>query len=113
LWRKNLVQLSRLTQLERDAVRIDGERHQLLAAAAQTKGKVTEAQLQILQIDQDLRSEVAKELREIQGKSAELVERRVAAEDQLKRIEIRAPRDGVVLQLSIHTLGAVISPGEA
>src|SRR4051812_23996893 len=32
---------------------------------------------------------------EIRGKLAELVEKRVAAEDQLKRVDIRAPQDGV------------------
>ncbi|KFC75907.1 Type I secretion membrane fusion protein, HlyD family [Bosea sp. LC85] len=53
-----------------------------------------------------------KELRDIQGKSAELVERRVAAEDQLKRIEIRAPSAGFVHQLAVHTVGGVITPAE-
>ena len=94
LWRKNLVQIQRVTALERDAARLEGERGQLVAATAQAKGKISEIELQILQIDQDLRSEVAKELREVQGKIAELVERKVAAEDQLKRIDIRAPQDG-------------------
>ena len=112
LWRKNLIPISRLTALEREAVRIDGERHQLIAATAQAKGKITETQLQILQIDQDLRSEVARELREIQAKSAELIERMVAAEDQLRRVEMRAPQSGVVHQLAIHTVGGVIGPGE-
>lgn len=112
LWKKNLVPISRLTALERETVRLDGERNQLIASAAQTKGKTTETELQIIQIDQDLRSEVARELREIQAKLAETIERRVAAEDQMKRIDIRAPQDGIIYQLSIHTKGAVISPGE-
>jgi len=112
LWRKNLIPISRLTALEREAVRIDGERHQLIAATAQAKGKITETQLQIIQIDQDLRSEVARELRDNQAKSAELIERKVAAEDQLRRVELRAPHSGVVHQLAIHTVGGVIGPGE-
>ena len=53
-----------------------------------------------------------KELREIQGKTAELVERRIAAEDQLKRIDIRAPSAGFVHQLAVHTVGGVITPAE-
>jgi HlyD family secretion protein len=109
---KNLIPITRLITLEREAVRIEGERGQLLAASAQTKGKITETGLQILQIDQDLKSEVAKELREIQGKTIELVERRVAAEDQLKRTDIRSPQDGFVHQLSVHTIGGVVSPSE-
>jgi HlyD family secretion protein len=112
LYRKNLIQLSRLTALEREEARLDGERGALVAGAAQAKGKVTETALQILQIDQDLRSETAKELREIQGRIAELSERRVTAEDQLRRVDIRAPQSGTVHQLAIHTVGGVVGPGE-
>jgi HlyD family secretion protein len=113
LWRKNLVQIQRVTALERDAARLEGERGQLIAATAQAKGKISEIELQILQIDQELRSEVAKDLREAQGKIAELVERKVAAEDQLKRIDIRAPQKGMVHQSTVHTVGGVITAGEA
>lgn len=112
LLRKNLIQLPRLTALERDSARIDGEAGSLTAAVAQSKVKISETELQIIQIDQDLRSEVAKELREIQAKIAELVERKVSAEDQMSRIELRAPLAGVVHQLAVHTVGGVVGPAE-
>jgi HlyD family secretion protein len=112
LWSKSLIPLSRLTALEREAVRIDGERNQVIASAAQAKGRIAEIGLQTIQIDQDLRSEVAKELREIQDKTAELAERKVAAEDRLRRIDIRAPQDGIVHELAVYTVGGVISAGE-
>jgi membrane fusion protein, type I secretion system len=112
LWKQNLVQLTRLTALEREAARLDGERGQLIAAAAQAKGKIAETALQILQIDQDIASDVAKELREVDGKIGEFIERKVAAEDQLKRIDIRAPQDGTVFQLAVHTVGGVITAGD-
>jgi HlyD family secretion protein len=84
----------------------------LIASAAQAKGKIAETALQILQIDQDLASEVAKELREVDGKIGEFVERKITAEDQLKRIDIRAPQDGTVFQLAVHTVGGVITAGD-
>ena len=112
LWKQNLVQLTRLTALEREATRLDGERGQLIAAAAQAKGKIAETSLQILQIDQDIASDVAKELREVDGKIGEFIERKVAAEDQLKRVDIRAPQDGTVFQLAVHTVGGVITAGD-
>jgi HlyD family secretion protein len=112
LWKQNLVQLTRLTALEREAARLDGEHGQLIAAAAQARGKITETSLQILQIDQDIASDVAKELREVDGKIGEFIERKVAAEDQLKRIDIRAPQDGTVFQLAVHTVGGVITAGD-
>ena len=112
LWQKNLVPYARVTTLERDKARIEGERGQLVAGIAQTKGKITETELQILQIDQDMRAEVTKDLADIRGKIAEYVERKVAAGDQLKRIDIRAPQDGMVHQLAVHTVGGVIQQGE-
>lgn len=112
LWQRKLVSIDRLMALERDAVRLDGEHGQLTASIAQSKGRIAETRLQIIQVDQDLRSEVATELRDVQGKISEFVERKVSAEDQLKRIDIRSPQDGVVHQLAVHTVGGVISPGE-
>jgi len=53
------------------------------------KRGVTETELQIIQIDQGLRSDVGKDLADAQAKIAELVECQFAAEDQLKRLDIR------------------------
>lgn len=112
LYQKHLVQISRLTTLERDAARLDGERAQYVASMAQTRAKISETKLQIIQIDKDMISEVSKALRETNDKIGELKERKVTAEDQLRRVEIRAPQDGVVEQSKVHTVGGVISPGE-
>jgi HlyD family secretion protein len=112
LWNSNLVSLNRILGLKREAARLDGERSQLAGSKAQAKGKVTETELQIIQIDQDLRSDVGKELAEVNGKIAELVERKVAALDQLKHTDVRAPQEGLVHQLSVHTVGGVIGHGD-
>jgi HlyD family secretion protein len=112
LFQKNLVPMNRLTALERDTVRLEGERSQLSGAIAQSRGKMAEIELQIIQIDQDLRTEVGKDLIEAQSKISELAERKTAAVDQLNRIDIRAPQSGRVHQLLMHTVGGVISPGE-
>jgi HlyD family secretion protein len=112
LYKKKLVPLSRVNALERDAVRIQGEHGQLFSTAAATKGKISEIDLQIIQIDQDMRSEVAKDLQDTRAKIAEAIERKVTADDHLKRIDIRAPQDGIVHQLVVHTIGGVIGAGE-
>jgi HlyD family secretion protein len=111
LWRKNLVSVDKLTALEREEARLEGERGQLVAAAAQAKGKIAETELQVLQVDQDLSSDVAKELRETDSKIGEFVERKVTAEDQLRRTDIRAPQDGVVFQSTANTVGGVVTAG--
>jgi HlyD family secretion protein len=113
LYDQHLVQMSRLTTLQRDAARLNGERAQFIASRAQAKGKITETELQIIQVDKDLVSDVSKDLRETNDKIGEYVERKVTAEDQLRRTDIRAPQDGMVLQSTVHTVGGVITAGDA
>jgi HlyD family secretion protein len=113
LYEQHLVQLTRLTTLERDAARLNGERAQYISSRAQAKGKITETELQIIQVDKDMVSDVSKDLRETNDKIGEFVERKVTAEDQLRRVDIRAPQDGMVLQNNVHTVGGVITAGDA
>ena len=58
---------SRFTQLQRDQARLQGERGQLIAEIARARGKISETELQIIQLDQDFRTEVLKDLREVAG----------------------------------------------
>ncbi len=112
LWKQNLVPISRVTTLERDSARMEGERSSLVASLAQSRGRIAELELKIHQIDQDLSTEVGKELAEIRAKRSEMTERRVSAEDQLKRIDLVAPQDGKVFQRNVHTVGGVVQAGE-
>jgi HlyD family secretion protein len=112
LYDKGLSTITRLAGLQREASRLDGERGQIVSAIAEAKSKISETDIQLLRIDQDFRTEVTKELREAQDKEAELIERATAANDQLRRIEIRAPVAGLVHELAVHTIGGVVAPGE-
>src|SRR5215472_1073679 len=112
LYAKNLVSIARLKQLQRDQVRLQGERGQLIADIARSRGKIAETELQVLQLDQDFRTDVLKDLRETQAKLAELQERASAATDELKRTTIRAPQAGIIYQLQAHTIGGVIAKGD-
>lgn len=112
LYDQSLVAISRLTALQREASRLVGEEGSLVADTARVKGRIAETELQILQIAQDLRREVTTELRDVDGKIADLSERRIAAVDQLARTEMRAPQDGIVHQATVHTIGGVIAPAE-
>ncbi|MER2264372.1 HlyD family type I secretion periplasmic adaptor subunit, partial [Methylobacterium oxalidis] len=112
LYAQNLVQFAKLNTLERTSVGLLGERGSLVASIAKSKGKVAETELQILQVDGDMRTEVGKELAEIRGRWSEQVEKRVAAEDKLKRVEMRAPQDGFVQDLRVHTIGGLVTPNE-
>jgi HlyD family secretion protein len=112
LWEKRLTPLTRLTSLQRDAARLDGEKGQLQSNIAETRGKISESELQLVKLDQDFRADVMKDLREAQDKEGELIERVVAAKDQVAHIDLRAPVTGTVHQLAVHTVGGVVTPAE-
>lgn len=108
----HLVTTMRVNQLRRDATRLEGERGQIESAAAQATGRITEIEVELLRIEQDFRTSIIQELRDNRAQQAELTERRIAAEDQLMRVDIRAPQSGFVHELLVHTVGGVINPAE-
>jgi HlyD family secretion protein len=112
LFAKNLVSIVRFMALQRDQAKLEGEHGQLGADIARARGRISEIELQIIQLEKDFSTEVLKELRDAEGRIAELKERMIAALDQLRRIEIRAPQNGTVHQLNVHTVGGVIGAGE-
>ena len=109
---KGFAPLTRILALEREAERLAGERGAHTAEIAEARNAIGEAEMQMLQVAKDFRTSVIGELRDAQVRIAELSERRIAARDQLRRIDILAPRDGTVLGLTVHTVGGVIAPGE-
>jgi len=112
LFKKKLITIDRYMALQRADAKLTGQRGQLVADTARARGKITEIETQILQIDRDFHAATLKELREVQGKIAELKERRTAAQDQLQRLDVRAPQAGYVHQLAVHTVGGVIGAGD-
>nr|WP_170181810.1 HlyD family type I secretion periplasmic adaptor subunit [Phreatobacter stygius] len=112
LYAKNLVPLNRVNALDRDRTRIDGERGKLIADIAGSRGSIAEKRIQILRLDDDFRSGVVQELSEARNKMNEAIERKIAAEDRLSRVEIRAPASGMIHQLNVFTVGGVIATGE-
>jgi HlyD family secretion protein len=112
LYTKKLVSKERLSNIRLDATRAHGESGRLAAAVAEAQAKVSETELQVLQLDEQRRSEVTSELRETEAKQTELSERKVVAQDELTKTNIRAPQSGTVQESAIHTIGGVIAPGE-
>jgi HlyD family secretion protein len=109
---QQLVSAEKMMQMRREFTRIEGELAQLTAAAGQSKGKIAEIEIQKLTIDSQGKSDTVKDLREAEGKVIELTERRIAAEDQLKRVDIRSPADGIVDQMTVFTVGGVVNTAE-
>ncbi|WP_292233402.1 HlyD family type I secretion periplasmic adaptor subunit [Mesorhizobium sp.] len=112
LYSKKLVSKERLSNVRLDATRAKGESGRLAAAVAEAQTKISETELQILQLDEKRRSDVTTELRETEAKRTELDERKIVALDELTKTEIRAPQSGTVQQSTAHTVGGVVAPGE-
>jgi membrane fusion protein len=112
LYEKQLVTMQRVNALKRQKVELVGNRGERIAARAQAEGRIAELNLQILQLDEDRRSENARDLTEIEGRIAEIRERRLETLDQLQKLDLRAPVSGRIYQLAIHTVGGVANPRE-
>lgn len=111
LHERGLAPRTRLLALERELARLLGEQGEQLASMARAAQAVGEAELQILHTLAAAREDSARSLQETQNRLLELQERLMAAEDVVRRTEIRAPVDGTVVGLEVHTVGGIIQPG--
>ncbi len=112
LFEEGYASQQRILALQRDAERLRGERGENLASIASARSQIGETELQILQLDKAFREEVVNELRTVQSQVFDLQERRTAAADERRRIDIVAPVSGQVLGLAAYTVGGVIKSGD-
>jgi HlyD family secretion protein len=109
---KGLTQTTRVLALERENARLTGEFGALLAQTAQARGRITEIDIQIIALEAQRREEAISELRDLRSREAELKEQRLSRIEVLSRLDIRAPRAGVILNQTVFTPRAVIRPAE-
>ena len=112
LLNKGLVRKPRLLELQRRKAEIEGSRSQNVAEIARVKQSIAEAELRIIELKSAMTREVVQQLTDVQAEIFDLKEQVHAAEDVLRRTDIRAPLPGTVVGLQIHTVGGVIRPGE-
>jgi HlyD family secretion protein len=113
LVQKGLERRTRILSLEREATEIEGRRGDTAAQISRAHQVIGEAQTNLLKLESDRQSEIAQSLQEARNQAFQLSERKRAVGDELERAEIRAPEDGIVTDLRIHTPGGVIGAGEA
>jgi HlyD family secretion protein len=109
---KKLERQSRLLDLMRENADINGQLGETAAQIARAEQAISEAQADLLKFESDRQNEIAQSLRETESQLLQLAERMQAVDDQLSRTEIRAPQDGVITDLRIHTAGGVVGAGE-
>ena len=105
---RGLAQASRVLSLQREAARLAGERGELVSTMAQAEGEITEIEIEIIKLDTARREEAITTLRDMQYRSRELAEQRLALLEQLKRLEITAPVAGVVYGMTVFAPRSVI-----
>lgn len=109
---RGLAEASRGLALRRESARLLGTLGELDASAAEAAGRITEIDLQILQLETERREEAIAQLREVRVEQAELAERARALTRQMGETEIRAPVDGVVYGLSIFGARSVVQAAQ-
>lgn len=111
LLKEGYTERQKVRELERNLAQSEGQRGELASELAATELQISETELKILQLEKELQREVAKELGEVQAALFELREKIQSLESTVARTVVKAPEPGMVLGLSVHTLGGVIQPG--
>ena len=109
---KGLAQASRVLSLEREAARLEGQRGQVVAKAAQLKGQISELEIELLRLGASRREDAITKLRDLGFREMELKERRIALHERLSRLDVRAPLGGVVLDMTVFALKSVVRAAE-
>ncbi|AHK45291.1 MULTISPECIES: HlyD family type I secretion periplasmic adaptor subunit [Ensifer] len=112
LTKKGLEKKSRVLNLQREKADISGRVGESAAQISRAYQVISEAQAYLVKLRSDRLNEVAQTMRETETQILQLSERLRAIDDQLARTAIRAPEDGVIMDLRVHTTGGVIGAGE-
>ncbi|MEX2519326.1 MAG: HlyD family type I secretion periplasmic adaptor subunit [Paracoccaceae bacterium] len=109
---KGLAQASRVLALERENARLLGQRGELIASIARLRGQISEIEIQLLGLGSTRREEAITQLRDNEYRENELREQRNSLLERLDRLDIRAPRPGRVIGMTIFALRSVVSAAE-
>lgn len=108
-----LTDSARANANRRQRTTIEGSIAKLSTDIAGARAAIAERALAGAQVVDDFRSEVLQELQALEANIAELLQKQIAADDRLRRLEVRAPRSGIIHQSIVQTVGGVIGAGEA
>ncbi|GEK48338.1 HlyD family type I secretion periplasmic adaptor subunit [Halomonas pacifica] len=112
LYREGLGDNQRLRELERQILQYEGENASHQSEIARLRSRISENQMQKEVRRQEFQQEVGEQLRQAQAQIAEAEERITSLSDQVERTTIMAPVSGTVVGRQVHTVGAVIRPGD-
>lgn len=109
---RGLAQAGTVLNLLREEANLDGTLGELAASKAQSEGRMTEIDIEVIKLGTALREESITRLRDLQYRELELAEQRRSLIERLDRLHIRAPVSGIVYGLQVHTPQSVIRAAE-
>jgi HlyD family type I secretion membrane fusion protein len=112
LFERGLAPKSRLLALEREKANLEGQIGRSIADRSKALNNIGESDLQIRQTNQKFDEDVSKDITEVRSKISDVREKFLVAKDVLRRLDITAPTSGVVQNLRVFTIGAVVRAGE-
>ena len=112
LYAKGFERRTRLLELRRAVAELAGRRDESIARRGQARQAIVGTELQIRHEHDLRRTEIAADLVQTQAAVADLQEALGSARDVLRRVEVRAPQDGLVTNLQVFGPGAVLRPGD-
>jgi HlyD family secretion protein len=112
LYAKRYTTLTRLNQIKRTAITLTSDAAALEGQVAEAQAQIGAFRQQMIQLDQDARSEAGKDLADVTAKVSEQQLRKATASDTFDRSMIRAPQSGIVDDLAFATIGSMVPPGQ-
>ena len=109
---ENYLAQHRLMASRRLRARLAGELGELMSLRASAGERISQREIQKLRLVEEYWAGVLRELQQVRSDIAQLEQQRIQAQDILTRTLIRAPGDGVVHNLGVHTQGGVVRPAE-
>lgn len=112
LSKKGFVTRIQFFPLKRQSAEIDADISNNQAVIATSEQRIAQLKAKTAALVNEYTTEVAEQLRETRDQLVEIEHLIGNAKNKLERTTIRAPVDGIVINLKVHTLGGVIQQGE-
>ncbi len=112
LYKKGYTTRTRIFSLNREISQLSGNAGRSGAMIARTRNSISENALKLLQVRNQIQSQVQGDLRDVQAKIPNLREQFRASSDAYERMTVRAPVAGTVLAPKLASVGSVVRPGE-
>jgi HlyD family secretion protein len=112
LLKEQLTQRSQVVELQRQEADFLGQIGRLESEIAELRGQAASNRIELLQLRTRRQEEAATDLRDMQYRQVELLEKRSSLLETISRLDVRAPVGGVIYNTQVFAVQSVAQPGE-